>query len=215
MSDLKTSRDRMVKQQIAGRGVRDRHVLDAMRKVPREAFVSPDLSDVAYDDSPLPIGQGQTISQPYIVARMIEAARIRPGERVLEIGAGSGYAAAVMAEIADVVHTVERHDALGTTAREHLQAAGYDTVHVHIADGTLGWPNAAPYDAILVAAGAPSVPQTLKEQLSEGGRLIIPVGADDFTQTLMRLTRTGPEDWQEERLTSVRFVPLIGAQGWS
>lgn len=215
MSDLKARRHRMVDEQIAGRGIRDRLVLNAMRKVPREAFVSPELSDAAYDDNPLPIGQGQTISQPYIVARMIEAARIRPGENVLEIGAGSGYAAAVMAEIADHVHTVERHDTLGSTARKRLQAAGYDTVYLHIADGTLGWPDAAPYDAILVAAGAPSVPQALKEQLTEGGRLIIPVGPDDISQTLMRLTRTGPEDWQEERLASVRFVPLIGAQGWS
>ncbi|MBI6629062.1 protein-L-isoaspartate(D-aspartate) O-methyltransferase [Pontibaca sp. S1109L] len=205
----------MVDQQIAGRGIRDRHVLAAMRKVPRESFVSPEQSAAAYGDHPLPIGQGQTISQPYIVARMIEAARIGPDQRVLEIGAGSGYAAAVIAEIADDVYTVERHQALGASARARLQAAGYNTVHVQIADGTLGWPDAAPYDAIIVAAGAPSVPQALKEQLREGGRLIIPVGTDSCTQTLTRLTRTGPEEWCEERLASVRFVPLIGAQGWT
>lgn len=215
MTDAQAERHRMVDEQIAGRGVRDLHVLEAMRKVPREAFVRPDLAASAYDDNPLPIGYGQTISQPYIVARMIEAAKIRPGERVLEIGAGSGYAAAVMAEIADHVHTIERHEALGRTAREHLQKAGYSNVDLHIGDGSLGWPEAAPFDAILVAAGAPSVPLALKEQLAEGGRLIIPVGATELTQALMRVTRTAPTDWREERLASVRFVPLIGAQGWS
>ncbi len=215
MTDAQAERHRMVDEQIAGRGVRDLHVLEAMRKVPREAFVRPDLAESAYDDNPLPIGYGQTISQPYIVARMIEAAKIRPGERVLEIGAGSGYAAAVMAEIADQVHTIERHAALGRTAREHLQKAGYSNVDLHIGDGSLGRPEAAPFDAILVAAGAPSVPLALKEQLAEGGRLIIPVGATELTQVLMRVTRTAPTDWREERLESVRFVPLIGAQGWS
>ncbi len=215
MPDLTDARDRMVDVQIARRGVRDAHVLDAMRKVPREAFVAEGFEEFAYEDGPLPIGHGQTISQPYIVALMIESAGIRPGDRVLEIGAGSGYAAAVMGAIAEHVHAIERHEALGRQARERLARAGIDNVEVHVADGTLGWPEAEPFDAIVVAAGGPSVPQTLKEQLKEGGRLVIPVGEAESGQSLRIITRTGPDSWDEEEIGAVRFVPLIGAQGWT
>ena len=217
MAEMSADRNRMVDTQIAGRGIRDPHLLDAMRKVPREKFVSAGYEGLAYEDGPLPIGHGQTISQPYIVALMIEAAEVRPGDRVLEVGAGSGYAAAVMAEIAEHVHAIERHAPLGETGAERLRNASYDNVEVHVADGTLGWPEGAPYDAIVVAAGGPSVPRALKEQLKEGGRLVIPVGdAASFAgQTLLKVTRRGPERWDEERLSAVRFVPLVGAQGWT
>ena len=217
MADMSDERNRMVDAQIARRGIRDRHVLDAMRKVPREKFVEPGYEEFAYRDGPLPIGHGQTISQPYIVALMIEAAEVRPGERVLEVGAGSGYAAAVMAEIAEHVTAIERHEGLGRTAADRLAKAGYDNVSLHGGDGTLGWPDAAPFDAIVVAAGGPSVPQALKDQLAEGGRLVIPVGDAEGPsgQTLLMVTRTGPETWEEERISAVRFVPLVGAQGWT
>ena len=217
MTDMSAERNRMVDAQIARRGIRDRHVLDAMRKVPRERFVSAGYEEFAYQDGPLPIGHGQTISQPYIVALMVEAAGVRPGDNVLEVGAGSGYAAAVMAEIAEHVHAIERHAPLGETASRRLAKAGYDNVDLHIGDGTLGWPDGAPFDAIIVAAGGPSVPQALKEQLKEGGRLVIPVGDADspMGQSLLKVTRTGPGSWDEERISAVRFVPLIGAQGWT
>lgn len=215
MSDMTDARNRMVDIQIARRGVRDRHVLDAMRRVPREAFVAPGYEEFAYEDGPLPIGHGQTISQPYVVALMVEAARIRPSDRVLEIGAGSGYAAAVMGEIADQVHAIERHAPLGHAAQERIAAAGIDNVEVHVGDGTLGWADAAPFDAIVVAAGGPSVPEALKSQLKEGGRLVIPVGEAELGQSLRRITRTGPESWDQEDIGAVRFVPLIGAQGWT
>src|SRR6056297_3720430 len=215
MQTRSAERGKMVETQIKRRGIRDRHVLDAMRKVPREIFVSGGQEEFAYEDAPLPIGHGQTISQPYIVAMMVEAAGIKPGDSVLEIGAGSGYAAAVMGEIAGHVHAVERHAPLGREARERLTATGIDNVDVHVADGTLGWPEATPFDAIVVAAGGPSVPEALKEQLKEGGRLVIPVGEVELGQSLRRITRTGPESWDEEDIAAVRFVPLIGAQGWT
>lgn len=172
MSDHERARERMVKVQIAGRGVRDRGVLEAMRLVPRELFVDRGYEEFAYEDSPLPIGEGQTISQPYIVALMIEAAELKRTDRVLEVGAGSGYAAAVMSRIATGVYAIERHAALGETARRRIEKLGYDNVELRIDDGTRGWPEAAPFDAILVAASGPDVPRALKEQLAAGGRLI-------------------------------------------
>lgn len=208
-------REQMVDRQIARRGVRDGAVLDAMRAVPREAFVEQGFEEFAYQDAPLPISEGQTISQPYIVALMIELAGVRPGDNVLEVGAGSGYAAAVLSRLARYVHSVERHPVLGQTAQERLAQLGYDNVKITVGDGTLGLPNAAPFDAILVAAGGPEVPRALKDQLAVGGRLVVPVGLTERPQKLLRLTRVGEEEWDEEEMAAVNFVPLIGAQGWS
>lgn len=215
MLDFEHARDRMVNAHIARRGVKDRWVLDAMRHVPREKFVAKDYEEFAYEDSPLPIASGQTISQPYIVAYMIEAARLRPEDRVLEIGAGSGYAAAVMAQIAAEVLAIERHAALGEAARERLQSLGFGNVEVRVGDGSEGWAEKAPFDAIIVAAGGPSVPTALKEQLEIGGRLIIPIGEQQHAQRLIRVTRVGANKFEEEDLGGVRFVPLIGGQGWA
>ena len=208
MLDFSRSRN-----QIARRGVNDPHVLDAMRRVPREAFVEPGFEEFAYKDSPLPIGEGQTISQPYIVARMIEAADLRPGETVLDVGAGSGYAAAVASQIADRVYAIERHRSLTELARRRLHELGYDNIDLRTGDGTKGWPEAAPFDVILVAAGGPEVPRALKEQLAIGGRLVMPVGPDEMSQTLRKLTRIGETDYETEDLGAVMFVPLIGESG--
>lgn len=214
MSAAASLRDLMVDSQIAARGVVDGQVLKAMRAVPREHFVPSPLGEFAYEDTPLPIEAGQTISQPYIVARMIEAAAITPGDRVLEIGAGSGYAAAVMSRIAERVHAIERHAELAELARRHLGQLGYTNVEVRTGDGTLGWPEAAPFDAILVAAGGPSIPKPLCRQLAIGGRLVMPVGEAD-QQKLMQVTRIAEDHYNERDLGDVRFVPLIGAHGWA
>jgi protein-L-isoaspartate(D-aspartate) O-methyltransferase len=204
----------MVDHQIAARGVRDANILEAMRTVPREIFVSERLGEFAYEDTPLPIEAGQTISQPYIVARMIEAAAIEPGDRVLEIGAGSGYAAAVISRIADHVYAIERHAELAELAAKRMARLGYDNVEIRIGDGTSGWPRAAPFEAILVAAGGPSIPPPLLEQLAIGGRLVMPVGDAD-RQRLVRATRRSQTDFEEKDLGEVRFVPLIGTHGWA
>ena len=214
MLDLTHARDRMVDVQIARRGVRDPLVLEAMRRVPREAFVEQGFDEFAYEDAPLPIGEGQTISQPYIVALMIESAEVRPGDGVLEVGAGSGYAAAVLSQIADRVYAIERHPSLGKAARRRFRDLGYDNIDLRIGDGTKGWPEAAPFDAILVAAGGPKIPSTLKEQLAIGGRLVIPVSSAKTGQTLLKLTRRSETGYDTEDLGAVMFVPLIGAQGW-
>lgn len=207
-------RDRMVQLQLAGRGITDARVLAAFRNVPREDFVPEELAEFAYQDSPLPLSSGQTISQPYIVALTVAALGLREGERVLEIGTGSGYAAAILGRLANEVYTVERIKSLADTAGERLARLGYDNVHVLCGDGTLGWPEHAPYDAIAVAAGGPEVPKALLEQLAPGGRLVIPVGPDESTQELMRVVRTADGRYDTESLGAVRFVPLIGAQGW-
>ncbi len=206
---------RMVRRQIASRGVGDLRVLAAMRKVERAAFLPESMREFAYQDTALPLDCGQTISQPYIVARMAEIAAIKPADHVLEIGAGSGYAAAVFAEMAAHVCTIERHAALADYARSRLQAMGYDNVEVRAGDGTRGWPEAAPFDVIIVSAGGPRVPDTLRHQLSVGGRLVMPVGTTAGRQRLVRLVRTTQHDFDEEWLDDVRFVPLIGAEGWS
>ena len=204
----------MVREQIEARGVRDARVLQAMRELPRERFVRPGWEAEAYDDNPLPIAAGQTISQPYIVAFMSEALQLRGGERVLEIGTGSGYAAAVLGRLAKEVHTVERHAVLADGAAAVLSALGVDNVQVHTADGTLGWPAAAPYDAIVVTAAGPEVPAALLAQLAVGGRLVMPVGEREGAQWLLRVTRVNEHETRREELMGVRFVPLTGAQGW-
>ncbi|RWM89775.1 MAG: protein-L-isoaspartate(D-aspartate) O-methyltransferase [Mesorhizobium sp.] len=214
MLDLSDARDRMVEIHLSRRGIRDREVLEAMREVPREAFVAPGFEEFAYEDGPLPIAEGQTISQPYIVALMIEMAEIGPGDHVLEVGTGSGYAAAVMSRIVERVYTIERHAGLAETARQRFEELGYDNIEVRTGDGTKGWPEAAPFDAILVAAGGPGAPLALQEQLDVGGRLVIPVGDEPHDQRLLKVTRTGAATYSEEDFGGVRFVPLIGEQGW-
>lgn len=214
MNDFKEQRDRMVDEQIAARGVRDPAVLEAMRAVPREQFVAEGLRESAYADEPLPIEHDQTISQPFVVAAMIEAVRPRPGERALEIGTGSGYAAAVLAKIVGEVYTVERLAGLVESARGRLAALGYANVHVRHANGTLGWSEHAPYDVIIVTAGGPKVPQPLLDQLAVGGRLIMPVGSWRIGQHLVRVTRAGEDRYDHEDLEPVAFVPLIGQEGW-
>ncbi len=212
--DRETERRRMVDEQIATRAVTGPGVLAAMHKVPREAFVPADQAEFAYEDSPLPIEHGQTISQPYIVALMTDAARLGASDRVLEVGTGTGYAAAVLAEIVREVYTIERHEALATTATERLARVGYRNIHVRHGDGTLGWPEHAPFDAILVAAGGPDAPRALLEQLAVGGRLVIPIGETPRVQSLIRITRVSQTEYEREDLGPVKFVPLIGAQGW-
>jgi protein-L-isoaspartate(D-aspartate) O-methyltransferase len=213
--DFAKRRAEMVDRQIAHRGVRSGLVLQAMKAVPRERFLPEDLWDFAYEDAPLPIAEAQTVSQPYIVAMMTEALELQGGENVLEIGTGSGYAAAVLAQIARSVYTVERIHRLAAKAARTLAALGYGNIQVLHADGTLGWPEHAPYDAIVVAAGGPEVPESLKSQLKIGGRLVIPVGADRCLQELVRVTRVAEHEYTTEELADVRFVPLIGAEGWT
>ena len=214
MSDFSELREGMVDYQIAARGVRSEKVLNAMRKVPREQFVPEGVREFAYEDSPLPIEAGQTISQPYIVAFMAEGLALEGGEKVLEIGAGSGYAAAVLAEIAGEVYTIERVEELATSAASTLAESGYDNVHVLHGDGTLGWQEHAPFDGIVVAAGGPEIPDSLKQQLKIGGRMVIPVGDNRQFQELLRVTRVSETKFETEDLAAVRFVPLIGAEGW-
>lgn len=204
----------MVERQIISRGVRTPLVLEAMRTVPREAFLPQSLQEFAYDDSPLPIDANQTISQPYIVAFMIEALNLEGGETVLEIGAGSGYAAGVLSRIAGHVYTVERIAQLAEKSAAVLADLHYDNVLVRHGDGTQGWPEYAPYDAIIVAAGGPAVLDSLKQQLKLGGRLVIPVGKDQRTQELVRVTRLSEDKFRTEDIADVRFVPLIGKEGW-
>jgi protein-L-isoaspartate(D-aspartate) O-methyltransferase len=211
---LKEDRERMVATQIEARGITDSLVLDAMRTVPRENFVPASLAKFAYDDDPLPIGSGQTISQPYIVAAMTAAVGLKPGGRALEIGTGSGYGAAVLSLIAAEVYTVERVGVLAEASRCRLAELGYANVHVLEGDGSLGWPEHAPYDAILVTAGGPRVPKALLHQLAVGGRLVMPVGGATRMQRLVRVTRTDVHEYEYEDLEEVAFVPLIGAEGW-
>lgn len=199
---------------LQGRGIRDQAVLDAMMAVPREQFVGLDLAEFAYDDTPLPIEEGQTISQPYIVALMTEALRLKPTDLVLEIGTGSGYAAAVLSRVARQVYTIERHRSLAHQAETRLGKLGCQNVKVLCGDGTLGWPEHAPYDAIVVTAGGPEAPRALIEQLALGGRMVIPAGPSLSEQKLLRITRTSEKEVEIEELGAVRFVPLIGEQGW-
>ncbi len=214
MRDLDMRREIMIERDLKGRGIYDPAVLAAMREVPREEFVRPELVEQAYEDHPLPIDEGQTISQPYMVAYMAESLELAPTDRVLEIGTGSGYSAAVLSRIAAEVYTVEHFAGLATSADERLQRLGYDNVRIFVGDGTLGWPELAPYDAIVVTAGAPRVPEPLLEQLVVGGRLIVPVGPNHFVQSLVRVRRVKKDEYKQENLMAVQFVPLIGAAGW-
>jgi protein-L-isoaspartate(D-aspartate) O-methyltransferase len=215
MTGFAVRRETMVERQLAARGISDPHLLKAMREVPREAFVPPALADQAYEDSPLPIEADQTISQPYIVALMIEAAGIAPGDKVLEIGAGSGYAAAVIGRIAERVIAIERHAELAALAEARMRRLGYGNVRIVHGDGSEGMTDEAPFAAILAAASGSHVPETLKRQLSIGGTLVMPVGEPGAVQSLIAVARTGEDAWQTTDLGPVRFVPLIGAQGWN
>jgi len=210
--NFQKARDRMVETQLVTRGIHDPRVLDAMRKVPRHLFVDEALAAQAYADHPLPIGEKQTISQPYIVALMTEALGLEGHEKVLELGTGSGYQTAVLAELADRVFTIERIPSLLHRAREVLNSLGYRNVVYRVGDGTLGWPEEAPFDAILVSAGAPRVPQPLVDQLSMGGRLVLPVG-DRRSQELILVERV-PEGIRKTTLGGCRFVDLVGKWGW-
>jgi protein-L-isoaspartate(D-aspartate) O-methyltransferase len=214
MSEFDRKRERMVVVDIQRRGVRDESVLKAMRSVPRHEFVQPDLAGSAYDDHPLSIGNGQTISQPYIVALMIEKAAVLPTDRALEIGTGSGYAAAVLSKIAGEVYTVETIESLATSARDRLGSLGYRNVHVLHGDGSLGWKEHAPYDVIIVTAGAPSIPESLKYQLAVGGRLVVPVSSGGFGEVLTVVTKLPDGMYSEEEGEDVAFVPLVGQEGY-
>ena len=200
-------REKMVKTQIAARGIEDERVLAVMRKVPRHLFVPQSGREAAYDDGPLPIGEEQTISQPYVVALMTELIHPDPGSKVLEIGTGSGYQAAVLAELVSQVYTIEIIEPLGRNAADLLRDLGYTNVHTRIGDGYRGWPEAAPFDAIVVTAAPERIPEPLKEQLAVGGRLVIPVGS--LSQDLILVTRT-QTGFREETITPVRFVPMTG-----
>jgi len=206
-------RKRMVDHQLIPRGIDDPATLESMSTVPRHRFVPESLRPYAYEDGPLLIGYEQTISQPYIVACMTQAAEVGPSSTVLEIGTGSGYAAAVLSLIAKEVYTIERIPGLAAEAKERFEALGYHNIHVKVSDGSLGWPEKAPFDAVIVTAGSPIVPKSLLEQLKAGGRMVIPLG-DSFSQELVRIRRSLTGKDMQEYLGAVRFVPLIGEEGW-
>lgn len=205
-------RYRMVESQIESRGIRDKRVLESMRIVPRHCFIPPEHIHMAYADGPLPIGEGQTISQPYIVALMTELLKLRGEEKVLEIGTGSGYQAAILAHLAQEVHTIERHAPLAERAKLTLESLGHNNVEFHVGDGSKGLPDLAPFQAIIITAAAPSVPDPLMDQLDDGGRLVVPVGSR-FNQLLELWTRT-EDDTTREVIAPVAFVPLRGEFGW-
>jgi protein-L-isoaspartate(D-aspartate) O-methyltransferase len=210
--DYQLARDKMVKNQLAARGIKDKNVLRAMGKIQRHLFIEEALIGEAYSDHPLPIGHKQTISQPYIVALMTEALELSGEERVLEVGTGSGYQTAILAELAEKVYTIERIRPLMEKARRLLAELGYANVIMKAFDGTLGWREYKPFDAIIVTAGAPEIPKPLMEQLADGGRMIVPIG-DKFSQKLIRVKRE-MDDFEEEDYGGCRFVDLIGVYGW-
>lgn len=212
MDPYKDTREKMVQFQIARRGIKDERVLEAMRKVPRHEFLPAEARSMAYADSPVRIGRGQTISQPYIVALMTELLDVHQDHCVLEVGTGSGYQAAILAELGAEVYSIERHPELAAQAQKKLTKLGYENVQVIVGDGTQGYEPAAPYDRIIVTAAAPSVPQKLLDQLSDGGRLVLPVGSR-FSQRLEIWERSG-EEFKQESNIPVTFVPLIGKEGW-
>jgi protein-L-isoaspartate(D-aspartate) O-methyltransferase len=214
MPDYAREREAMVERQLKRRGITEQHILDAFLEVPRDAFVSPEYAHAAYGDYPLPIEAGQTISQPYIVALMIQAGDIRSGDRVLEVGAGSGYAAAVISRIAERVVAIERQHDLVEVARERIRRLGYDNVEIVEGDGTKGCRDHAPFDAILAAASGSHVPRPLVEQLSPNGRIVMPVGEPGWAQELIKVTKHEDGILRQQNLGGVRFVPLIGEEGW-
>jgi protein-L-isoaspartate(D-aspartate) O-methyltransferase len=215
MPDFAAAREKMVDRQIAARGIRDERVLTAMRAVPREAFVPEHLHEFAYEDAPLPIEADQTISQPYIVALMLEAAELEGSDKVLEVGSGSGYAAAVLAQVVDEVIAIERHLELAQLAGGRMERLGYENVGIYEGDGTRGFAQEAPFDAIIVSASGSHVPDVLLQQLGVGGRLVMPVGEPGAVQKLLKVTRTSEEEYEQEEMGAVRFVPLIGAHAWT
>ncbi len=215
MDEYARAREQMIEEQLQKRGIVDVRVLEAFRRAPRERFVDPEQQSLAYCDRALPIMDGQTISQPYVVALMLSAAAIEPRDRVLEIGAGSGYSAALLGHLAQRVWTMERHGRLARFAGARIAELGLANVTVLRGDGTLGWPPAAPFDAILATASGPAVPEPLRLQLAIGGRLIAPVGADQSSQRLIRTVRRTASDFSEEDLGPVSFVPLVGAHGFA
>ena len=215
MTDFAAEREAMVERQLKRRGITEKHILDAFQQVPREAFVSAEYAHLAYGDHPLPIEAGQTISQPYIVALMIQAAGIGPRQKVLEVGAGSGYAAAVISRIAGRVIAIERQHDLVEIARERLERLGFDNVEIVEGDGTRGRPEDAPFDAILAAASGSHVPKPLIDQLADGGRIVMPVGDPAWVQELVKVTKGADGRLHKENLGGVRFVPLIGEEGWN
>lgn len=202
-------RNLMVRHQLTCRGITDQRVLKAMLTVPRDRFVGADVQQFAYADAPLPIAEEQTISQPYIVAYMAQKAEIKPNHRVLEVGTGSGYAAAILAQLADRVYTIERHARLLEGARQLFLDLDYGNIETRLGDGSQGWPEQAPFDAIVVSAAATAIPQPLCRQLAVGGRMVIPVGKDPGSQRLVKMVRTAPEKFLEEDLGGVQFVPLV------
>ncbi|HWP59317.1 MAG TPA: protein-L-isoaspartate(D-aspartate) O-methyltransferase [Candidatus Acidoferrales bacterium] len=212
MSEYGYERDRMIREQLVQRGIHDHRVLGAMRKVPRHLFVEPSMQNQAYDDCPLPIGQNQTISQPYMVALMAQSLELKGSEKVLEIGTGSGYEAAVLAELCAQVVSVERLEELAARARERLERLGYKNIVITVGDGTLGCETHAPYDDIVVSAASPCIPRPLLSQLKPDGRLVLPMGEEEL-QTLVRIRKKG-ESLEEDYLGECRFVKLIGAYGW-
>jgi protein-L-isoaspartate(D-aspartate) O-methyltransferase len=214
MTDFAAEREAMVEQQLKRRGITERAILDAFLEVPREAFVSPEYAHLAHGDHPLPIEAGQTISQPYIVGLMIQAAGIAPGDKVLEVGAGSGYAAAVIGRIAAKVIAIERQHDLVEVARERLARLGYDNVTIFEGDGTKGCAEEAPFDAILAAASGSHVPKPLLDQLADGGCIVMPLGSPGWVQELVRVSKRPDGTVDRENLGGVRFVPLIGEEGW-
>lgn len=204
----------MVMSQLRERGISDTAVLNAMNTIPRELFVSSAHKEMAYQDSPLPIPASQTISQPYVVALMISLLELKPGHRVLEVGTGSGYAAAVLSLLTGEVYTIERHSELISYAQECLQVIDRQNIFIRHGDGTQGWPEHAPYDGILVSAGGPAIPAALRQQLAIGGHLVMPVGREQRKQDLIRLTRLSEDQFRRKNLGPVAFVPLVGAEGW-
>ena len=215
LTDFTAQREAMVDRQLKRRGITDQHILDAFLEVHREAFVSPQYAHLAYGDHPLPIEAGQTISQPYIVALMIQAAGIGLRDKVLEVGAGSGYAAAIISRLADQVFAIERQHELVEVARERVGRLGYSNIEILEGDGTKGCPGHAPFDAILAAASGSHVPNALVDQLAVGGHIVMPLGSPGWAQFLVKVTKRSDGSVERENMGSVRFVPLIGEEGWN